>query len=150
MERFYTAAVIWFILGLVFFLLEFVVPGLILFFFAVGAWVTGITSLIVPLSINIQLSLFLTASILTIVLFRRALKKSAFMTGKYGMALEDEFIGKTGKAEAAFGPGERGKIYFKGTSWEAVSNDFIEQGETVLIVGNESIVLTVKSTKKNL
>jgi len=35
MEKFYNAAVLWFIAGFVFFLLEFAVPGLILFFFAV-------------------------------------------------------------------------------------------------------------------
>src|SRR5688572_13114066 len=63
MEIFYNAAVIWFIVGFIFFLLEFVVPGLILFFFAVGAWLVAILSLFIDLSINSQLLIFLATSI---------------------------------------------------------------------------------------
>ncbi len=58
--------------------------------------------------------------------------------------LEDEFIGKTARAVSAISPGENGKIEFKGTSWPAASEDSIENGENVTIVGNESILLIVK------
>ena len=61
--------------------------------------------------------------------------------------LEDEFMGKTARAETAISPGENGKVDFKGTSWQAASGDLIEKGENVIIVGNESILLIVKSTK---
>src|SRR5215210_6022595 len=149
MESFYNPAVIWFIAGFVFFLLEFAVPGLILFFFAVGAWMVAILSLFFDLSVNTQLILFLASSILTILLFRNWVKKIIW-TKRNSTELEDEFIGKTGKAEKYIGPGKNGKIGFKGTSWEAKSEDIIEQDENVIIVGNESIVLIVKSTKSIL
>lgn len=61
--------------------------------------------------------------------------------------LEDEFLGKTGIAETFIGPGQNGKIDFKGTSWDARSEDIIEKGENVVIVGNDSILLIVKSSK---
>lgn len=61
--------------------------------------------------------------------------------------LEDEFIGKTGIAETHIGPGQNGKVDFKGTLWDAASADIIEKGENVVIIGNESILLIVKSTK---
>lgn len=146
MEIFYNVAVIWFIAGFIFFLLEFVIPGLILFFFAVGAWVVAIISLFVDLSINSQLLIFLATSIITIILFRKWVKKVIWVK-KYASEIEDEFIGKTGKAETTIGPGQNGKVDFKGTIWDARSGDVIDKGEQVIIVGNESILLIVKSTK---
>jgi membrane-bound ClpP family serine protease len=44
-------------------------------------------------------------------------------------------------------PGSDGKVNFKGTSWNARSAEIIEEGENVIITGNESILLIVKSTK---
>ena len=146
MENFYNAAVLWFIAGFIFFLLEFAVPGLILFFFAVGAWIVAILSLFYDFSLNMQLIIFLVSSLLTILLFRKWVKKMIW-SKKLPTELEDEFIGKTGKAETFIGPGQNGKVIFKGTSWDARSEDIIEPGETVTVKGNESILLIVKSNK---
>ena len=146
MENFYNAAVLWFIAGFIFFLLEFAIPGLILFFFAVGAWIVAILSLFYDFSLNMQLIIFLVSSILTILLFRNWVKKMIW-SKKLPTELEDEFIGKTGKAETFIGPGQNGKVIFKGTSWDARSEDIIEPGQTVTITGNESILLIVKSNK---
>ena len=146
MENFYNAAVLWFVAGFIFFLLEFAVPGLILFFFAVGAWIVAILSLFYDFSLNMQLIIFLVSSLLTILLFRKWVKKMIW-SKKLPTELEDEFIGKTGKAETFIGPGQNGKVIFKGTSWDARSEDLIEPGQTVTITGNESILLIVKSNK---
>ena len=144
MEIFYNAAVIWFIAGFVFFLLEFVVPGLILFFFAIGAWVVAILTLFIDLSINSQLTIFLACSILTILLFRRFVKKIIWAR-KSNSEIEDEFVGKIGRAETIIAPGKNGKVDFKGTSWDATSEDTINTGDRVVITGNDSILLIVKS-----
>jgi membrane protein implicated in regulation of membrane protease activity len=149
MEVFQNPAVIWFVVGFIFFLLEFAVPGLILFFFAVGAWFIAIISLFVDLSINTQLFIFLVASIVSILIFRKWVKELIW-TRNLPSELEDEFLGKTGKAETFIGPGSDGKVDFKGTVWSARSEDIIEKGEDAIIVGNESILLIVKSTKKLL
>ncbi len=146
MDRFLSAAVVWFLLGFLFFLLEFVLPGLILFFFAVGAWIVAIICLFMDISIDTQLMLFLASSILTILLFRKWAQKM-ILVRKQSTELEDEFLGKTGKAETFIGPGKNGKVDFKGTSWDARSEDTIEQGEQVTIIGNDSILLIVQSTK---
>lgn len=148
METFLTAAVIWIIIGFVFFLLEFVFPGLILFFFAVGAWIVAVLCLFLDLSINEQLIIFLISSIASILLFRRWLSKILWKRKHSTELLEDEFLGKIAKAETAISPGENGKVDFKGTTWQAASDDLIEKGDNVIIVGNESILLLVKSTKK--
>lgn len=149
MEIVFTAAVIWFIAGFVFFILEFVIPGLILFFFAVGAWIVAILSLFLDLSINAQLLIFVAASILTILFFRKYVKKIIW-SRKNSSEIEDEFVGKTGRAETSIRPGQDGKIDFKGTTWDARSVESIEKGENVTIIGNDSILLIVKSTKNQL
>ena len=146
MNNFYNAAVIWFVAGFIFFLLEFVIPGLILFFFAIGAWVVAILSLFFDFSIDIQLIIFISVSILTILLFRKWVKKILWIK-KFTNEIEDELIGKTGKAETNIAPGQNGKVDFRGTTWDAKSDDIINRGENVIIVGNDSILLIVKSTK---
>jgi membrane protein implicated in regulation of membrane protease activity len=146
MKSLLNAPVVWFIIGFVFFVLEFIVPGLILFFFAVGAWVVAILTFLMDVSINTQLVVFTASSVLTILLFRQSLKKLLW-TRKNNSEIEDEFIGKTARAQTDIRPGMNGKVEFKGTIWDASSQDIIEKGENVVIVGNESILLIVKSTK---
>jgi len=146
MQIFSNPPVIWFIIGFIFFILEFAVPGFILFFFGIGAWIVAILTLVMDVSINTQLFTFLGSSAVTILLFRRWVKNIMFAK-KHSSELEDEFLGKTGIAETPISPGRDGKVDFKGTSWNARSEDIIETGERVTIVGNESIILIVKSNK---
>jgi membrane protein implicated in regulation of membrane protease activity len=148
MESLLNAAVIWIIIGFVLFLLEFVLPGLILFFFAVGAWIVAILCLFIDLSINQQLIIFLLSSIVSILLLRKWFSKILWKRKHSTELMEDEFLGKIGKAETAISPDQNGKVDFKGTTWQAASEDFIEKDENVLIIGNDSILLKVKSTKK--
>ncbi|HEV8084868.1 MAG TPA: NfeD family protein [Chitinophagaceae bacterium] len=148
MDNFMQPAVIWFIIGFILFLLEFVVPGLILFFFSVGAWIVAILTLFFPLAINYQLIIFVISSIISILLLRKWVKKLIYGKNPSRELLEDEFLGKTARAVSAISPGENGKVDFKGTIWQAASEDVIEKEENVIITGNESILLIVKSTKK--
>ena len=147
MDSFLSAAVLWFIIGFIFFLLEFAIPGFILFFFGLGAWVAALASLMGDISINLQLAIFLGTSILTVLLFRNWVKNKLGMMRASSETLPDEIIGKTATAETNISSGHQGKVYFRGASWQATSEDQIEPGETVQIIGNESIILFVKSTK---
>jgi inner membrane protein len=146
MDDFSNPAVMWFIAGFILFILEFALPGFILFFFGVGAWIVALLVLLFDFSLNTQLIIFLTASVLTILLFRKSMQK-IILVKKKSSEIEDEFIGKTARTETAITPGKNGKVYFKGTSWDAASEDVIGPDENVTIIGNESILLIVKSTK---
>jgi inner membrane protein len=146
MDDFSNPAVMWFIAGFILFILEFALPGFILFFFGVGAWIVALLALLFDIPINMQLVIFLSASVLTILLFRKSMQR-IILVKKQSSEIEDEFIGKTGRSETAITPGKNGKVYFKGTSWDAASEDVIGPDENVTIVGNESILLIVKSTK---
>lgn len=140
-------AAIWFIIGLAFFLLEFVVPGLVLVFFGVGSWLVGGLTFAFDLSLNQQLIVFITASILFLILFRKKLQYKLGPPQYSREIIEDEFIGKTAIAETDIAPGQRGKVTFRGTTWDARSEDAVQKGESVLITGNESIILIIKSKK---
>ena len=140
-------AVIWFVIGFILFILEFIVPGLILFFFAVGAWTVAFLSVFVEMPLTAQLLIFVVTSVLTIFVLRKWLQKRLYGNQVSTQILEDEFLGKIGLAETPISPGIDGKIDFKGTSWQAKSADIIAAGESVEIIGNESIVLIVKSIK---
>jgi membrane protein implicated in regulation of membrane protease activity len=148
MNIFLNISLIWFLVGFVFFILEFLIPGFVLFFFAVGAWIVSLLSVFIDLTFNMQLVIFLASTVLSILLLRKWLKKIIF-TKKYISEIEDEFIGKTAIAETFIGPGNEGKVEFRGISWNANSEDTIQKGETVVIAGNQSIKLIVKSTKNH-
>jgi membrane protein implicated in regulation of membrane protease activity len=145
MENFLNNAVIWFIIGLAFFLLEFVVPGFILFFFGIGAWIVAVLSLFADVSINVQLVLFLASSLITVIFFRNWVKNKLGINKSGPNVLEDEFVGKIARAETSISPGKNGKVEFKGASWDASSEDTISQGENVVITDYRSILLIVKS-----
>lgn len=147
MEGFLNNAVIWFGLGLALFLLEFLVPGFILFFFGVGAWIVAIITFFFDISINTQLIIFVASSVLSVLLFRNWVKRKFGLGLSATEMLEDEFIGKTAIAETPIYPGKKGRVEFKGTEWDACSEEPIAPGENVIITRIESILLHVKPTK---
>lgn len=148
MDDFLNISVLWIIIGFVFFLLEFVIPGFILFFFGIAAWILALLTFFVDISLNLQLIIFLGSAILTVVLFRKWLRKKLGMYSEAPKVLEDEFIGKIGIAETEISPGKNGKVDFKGTSWDANSEDTIAPGQNVTIIETRSILLIVKLNKK--
>jgi len=89
------APLIWFLIGLVFLLLEFLLPGLIVLFFGFGAWVTAICTLIFDLGLNAQLVVFIGTSILSLIFLRKYFKR--IFVGKDEKAVDEileEFVGK--------------------------------------------------------
>ncbi len=147
MESFLNNAVIWFGLGLALFLLEFLLPGFILFFFGVGAWIVAIMTFFFDVSINTQLFVFVASSIITVLLFRNLLKRKFGMGQRAADLLPDEFVGKIAIAETIITPGRKGRVEFRGTEWDACSDDTISPGENVIITRIDSILLHVKQTK---
>lgn len=146
MYAFLNNAVVWFGIGFVFFLLEFILPGFILFFFGLGAWIVAILTLFTEISINIQLLIFLASSFLSVLLFRKWLKDKLGNTKRMPQVLENEFVGRIAIVETPIGPGLNGRVNFKGTSWDASSEDTIAAGENVTIIETRSILLIVKLT----
>ena len=72
-------AVIWFLIGLGLLLLELILPGLVILFFGIGAWITALVCAIADINLNWQIFIFLVASLLGLVLLRKYLKKRFFV-----------------------------------------------------------------------
>jgi membrane-bound serine protease (ClpP class) len=143
---------IWFLLGLVLAFLEFIVPGVILIFFGVGAWLVALTTYIgLTASLESQLLLFAITSIGLLVLLRQWIK------GKfYGHVSDvqdltrnlDEFTGKSVVVLKDVIPGKmEGAVEFKGARWSAVSEEHIKNGEVAIITELDGITLKIRKRK---
>lgn len=139
---------IWFIIGLLLFLAELVVPGFVIFFFGVGAWVTALVCLLFHPNTDLQILIFAITSVLSLIALRRLIQKK-FFYGKDGTSeeVEDEFTGKEAVALISFGPGIKGKVEFKGTTWSAEADTMIKEGQRVIILEKESFNLIVEPKK---
>ena len=144
---------IWFLLGLVLIFLEFVVPGVILIFFGIGAWLVAVTTYFgLTTSSESQLLLFALTSIVLLVLLRKWIKGKFYghvsnvqdltknlneFTGKSVVVLEDVLPGKM-----------EGAVEFKGATWRAVSDEHIKLGETAIIIDVDGITLKIRKKKE--
>jgi membrane protein implicated in regulation of membrane protease activity len=137
--------IFWFVLGLVLFLLELVVPGFFIFFFGLGAWVTALICLIGQPGTNLQIIIFAITSVISLILLRRIIQKKFFYSkGTQSEDIEDEFTGKEALATIDFGGIKNGKVEFKGTTWDAESSSEINEGQRVIIIEKDSFKLIVK------
>jgi len=142
---------IWFLVGLLLLIFEFMLPGLIIAFFGVGAWLVALLCLLsdyVQGSINTQLIIFILASVLSLLCLRRWLK-GIFMghiVSKQDMTENlEEFVGQRAVVIEAITPKAGGKVEFHGTNWVAQADAEIAEGAVVEIIGKENITLKVKA-----
>ncbi|MEK7728178.1 MAG: NfeD family protein [candidate division KSB1 bacterium] len=140
---------LWFLVGLVLALAEFIVPGLIIIFFGAGAWVVALaTGLGVIETFNQQLLVFLISSLLSLVLFRKHGQR--FFEGRVTGVLApyeslDDFQGGKAVVVAPIMPKNiGGKVEFNGTIWDAESEVEIAPGTTVQVFSRRDLTLKVK------
>lgn len=139
---------IWLIIGVVLFVLEMAVPGFILFFFGLAAWITALGSYLLPWSLNTQLAVFLVASLVSLFSLRSVVKKIFLGDAKDGDA--DSIMAKGGEkcvVSSAIYPPAEGQVKFSGTFWRAEAEEDIEEGEVVEIVEQKDLLITVKKIK---
>jgi inner membrane protein len=139
---------LWFAIGLGLFLLELIIPGFFIFFFGLGAWVTAIVCLIAEPGTNLQIIIFAVTSVLSLIGLRRIIQKKFFYSKENkSEEVEDEFTGKEALSTTDFGPGEKGKVEFKGTTWKAESSSEVKVGQSVVIIEKENFTLIVEPKK---
>ena len=141
-EIFHNAPFVWFLIGLAFALLELAIPGLILIFFAFGAFIVSLICLVADVSVAVQIIIFVVISVASLLLFRKRLQ-SRFFKKK-----DDEFAGQHVTVIKKMSALKEGKVEYKGTIWTAKSDHELEEGEVAEITGKESIKLIVKPIKK--
>lgn len=139
---------IWFLVGLILLLLELVTPGLVIVFFGVGAMLTGLLTLFLPIGLNVQLVIFLFTSLITLFLLRKYVTRffKGHVTDKQSAdILLDDFVGQQVEVSEEIVPGKKGKVIFHGTIYEAESDEKLIVGQMGLILSKNSIVLKVKA-----
>lgn len=138
---------IWFFAGLALILLEFVVPGVILVFFGVAAWIVAIlagTGLVD--STTWQLLVFIVASLVLLFGLRRLIKP--WFMGEISTVSPaglEEIIGKQVKVLADIPGGQdTGKVELKGAEWRARSlSCALPRGALATVAARDGLVLVV-------
>jgi membrane protein implicated in regulation of membrane protease activity len=140
-------AMIWFLVGLASVLAEFAMPGVVLVFFGVGAWVVALLCLWIDVSVLVQIVVFLVLSIASLVFLRRYFMKPA----EGGRPSEDaeDFIGKMAVSQEELTVHGSGKVLFNGALWRAKpEGDPIPKQTHVRIVRQDNLVLIVSPVEK--
>ena len=140
----------WFLLGLALMLSELALPGFVIIFFGIGAWITALCIWLgVTTAFNTQLVIFLASSVLSLVLFRNQGKK--YFQGKVSRKMDDISKLDDVKGERAVVVDDivpanlAGKVEFHGTNWNAVAEGEIKKGTPVEILERENLTLKVKA-----
>ncbi|MFV0439263.1 MAG: NfeD family protein [Desulfopila sp.] len=140
------AALFWFLAGVVLFLLELSMPAFVLFFFALGAWLTAILAWLYNLSLNGQVLSFILASLVSLLALRRLIRRA--FTGGRAEENERDHPGAEPGARvvvvAPIVPPQEGRIKYGGSTWRAVCQQPIEAGEVAEIVAQDGLVITVR------
>lgn len=147
MVDFMSDALFWFFIGLIIFIMELIAPGLILFFFGIGAWITALLAAVYPIGLTAQLFVFLATSVVTLIVLRKRFEIlfKGFSKGKENPALDlDDLTGKKATVVKRIDPPKEGTVEIHGTHWNADSIETIEVGETVIIEKKKNLTLTVR------
>ncbi len=123
-----SASLLWFLLGLAFLGAELLTPTQVLLFFGVGAWAAALAALM-DLGINIQLVVFATVSIATLIFLRRRLRtifggrsRRTDDNGLSEAAPPHPLQGQSGTVSRDIMPNQMGEVYVGGSFWRAVAD----------------------------
>ena len=139
------SAISWFLIGLGLILAELAVPGIILIFFGIAAWIVAILDWCGVESFSVQLWVFGLTS-LALVLFVRRFVKDWFLGSQRTAkgSVDEEFVGKIVNVIEAIEPGDFGKVELKGAHWKAFSDFSIAAGDKAEVIARDNITLEVK------
>lgn len=143
--------VLWIISGIVLLILEFATPGLVIFFFGIGAILTGAICFVFDPSFGLQLFIFLVSSLALLFSLRKWLKKVFYgRSGSEGEIddITESYVGETAIVTKKITPDVPGQIELHGTSWKAQSDKTIKEGTPVKVVAKKNLVLTVQPISK--
>jgi len=128
--------IFWLIMGALLLLAEVAVPGFILFFFGVGAFLVLLTAKILPFLGDVfwlQLIVWMIYS--TLLLFFLRNRFSGTFKGRIFQTEKESWIGQEALVMDTVKPETPGRIKFRGTTWTAHSGKTIKKGKTVIIKG---------------
>ncbi|SPD74702.1 conserved hypothetical protein [uncultured Desulfobacterium sp.] len=128
---------VWFLVGIAVMLTELVVPGFVIIFFGLGCLGAAAVAAFVPDSYSAQVSVFLIVSIASLLTLRRVAMR-IFVGRSEGQESEDSGnvpVGVRITLDHDLEAGRVGRVRFRGTMWDAISEDRIEAGSDAEITG---------------
>lgn len=154
-SSFFTPYFIWFFIGFVFVVLELAVPGFILFFFGIGAWLTAFLLVFVDFSVQWQLAIFIVSSLVSLLGLRRfALNIFQGFSQQKDASAVFEDSGQLVEVVEDILLDKPGQIKYRGSFWKAVSSVALKKGEMAILSekadksGIAYVVLPVKKKEE--
>ncbi len=136
---------IWFLLGIGFFVVELILPGFIIFFFGIGAWCVAAVLAVVSLSLNTQLTVFLFSSLISLFLLRSRLRSIFFgSSSEESDSVNVDSAPATGVVTEAISPPAKGRVKYGGSSWQAVADEPIPADTVVEVVERKDLIIKVR------
>ncbi|MBF2761487.1 MAG: NfeD family protein [Ectothiorhodospiraceae bacterium AqS1] len=132
----------WFLLGALLLFSEFLLPGFIVIFFGVAAWLVALAVWAFDISFNTQILIFIVASIVSILTLRRYFKRT-FKGETVGMDSQDRRIGQHAEVVEAIPVNGAGRIRGLGSTWPAVADQPIAVGTPVVVVSVDESSATI-------
>ncbi len=131
---------IWILIAIAFIILELITTSFFLVWFGISSIVAAILNYL-GFDVNVQIATFIILSLVLILSTRKFANKITPESSKKTTA--ERLIGKNAKVlriidETTF------VVNVAGEEWSAHSNDSIEVGETVKVVGINSIILIIE------
>jgi membrane protein implicated in regulation of membrane protease activity len=143
-------SLIWLLTGVVLFIFEIFLPGFVLFFFAIGAWITAVASWLLPIGLSGQLALFLVSSLPSPLVLRGLIRKT-FLGTRLAEDGGDSALARSGEKAVvvtAIEPPAEGKVRYSGTTWRATAPERIAVGEIAIIVAQDGLVMRVRKQEQ--
>ena len=137
---------IWFLLGVAFFVIELALPGFVLFFLGIGAWCAAAVLAVLHVPLTAQLLIFIACSLLSLILLRSRLK--SIFSGKSSEEADSVTMNSapaTGVVTDAIIPPADGRVKYGGSFWRAAADEPIAEGAVVLIVEKKDLIIKVRA-----
>ena len=133
----------WWIAGIALLGLEILVPGTFFLWFGIAALMVGTLALLVPVDLSLQVSLWLAASLLLIVLGRRVFKRKVTTQEPMMNDPLGQFVGRSFTLAEPIVEGE-GRLKIGDTVWRITGPD-MRAGTKVIVTGAQGTALVVTS-----
>lgn len=128
---------VWFLAGITVMLAELVVPGFVIIFFGLGCWGASVVAVFSPSSYSAQVAVFVIVSVASLMTLRRVAMR-VFVGRSEDPQTEDLGnvpLGARITLDHDLEAGQVGRVHFRGTMWDAVSEDRIPAGSDAEITG---------------
>jgi membrane protein implicated in regulation of membrane protease activity len=137
MDLTFSPWLVWFLAGIAVMLAELAVPGFVIIFFGLGCWGASVVAVFAPDSYSAQVAVFVIVSVASLVTLRKVAMQ-VFVGRSEGAGTEDlgnVLVGSRITINQDMEAGRVGRVRFRGTMWDAVSEDRIPAGSDAEITG---------------